>query len=75
MFGKKRIEEVANGLLDIMSVSNKNVLILQETVGILQETVQHLGTVIGDMHTLIEIQEARLSLLEGAHHDRRNNET
>lgn len=68
MFGKKRIEEVANGLLDIMSVSNKNVIILQETV-------QHLGTVIGDMHTLIEIQEARLSLLEGAHHDRRNNET
>lgn len=68
MFGKKRIEEVANGLLDIMSVSNKNVLILQATV-------EQLGSVIDDMHTLIEIQEARLSLLEGAHHDRRNNET
>jgi hypothetical protein len=59
MFGKKKkeVRSAVNGLLEIISISNKNVIELQSALG-------HLGDAVEDMHKLLLIQEDRIELLE-----------
>jgi len=53
----KKLKLFADGILEVVQANHHN-------VSMLQEALTHLGSAVTDMNSLLQLQEARIELLE-----------